>query len=83
MLGDLEAGRLDVTGPYPADFGRSNQTAFLEHLEVLHNGGEGDVQGLSERLRGPRRAAELCHNCSASWISESMEDSAHGGLVKH
>ena len=69
MLGDLQAGGLDVTGAYPADLGRSNQTAFLEQLEVLHNGCAGNVQGPSKVLRRLRRAAELLHNRTSSWIS--------------
>jgi hypothetical protein len=69
MLGDLEARRLDVTGPYPADLARSNQTAFLEHLQMLHNGSERNLQRFSKVARGLRRAAELLHNCTSSWIS--------------
>jgi hypothetical protein len=50
---------------------------------VLHNGCEGNVQGFSKVLGGPRRAAELVHNCASRWISKRMEHSAHRGLVKH
>src|SRR5688572_33261469 len=83
QLGDLQAGGLDATRAHSAHLGRSNQTAFFEHLEVLHNGCEGNVQRFSKVLGGPRRAAELVHNCASSWISKSMEHSAHRGLVKH
>jgi hypothetical protein len=83
MLSDLQSGGLDVTCAYPADLGRSNQTAFFEQLEVLHNGCEGNVQGFSKVLRGLRGAAELLHNCTSSWISKSMEHSVYLRLVKH
>ena len=83
LLGDLQTGGLDVTGAYSTDLRRSNQTALFELLEMLHNGREGNVQRLSEVLRGLRRAAELLHNCPSGGISESMEHSADGGLVKH
>ena len=68
LLGNLQTGRLDVTGAYPTDLGRSNQTAFLEQLEMLHNGCEGNVQGLSKVPCGLRRATELLDNCASSWI---------------
>jgi hypothetical protein len=69
LLGDLQAGGLDVTGAYPADLGRSNQTAFFEQLEVLHNRCERNVQGLSKLRRGLRRATELLHDCPSSRIA--------------
>jgi hypothetical protein len=47
-LGDLQASGLDVTRPHSAHLGRSNQTAFLEQLEVLHHGCDGNVQGFSK-----------------------------------
>ena len=83
LLGDLQTGRLDVTGAYSTDLRRSNETTLFEPLEMLHNGCEGNVQGLREILRGLRRAAELLHDCPSSGISERMEHSADGGLVKH
>jgi hypothetical protein len=83
QLGDLQASGLDVARAHSARLGRSNQAAFFERLEVLHNGCEGNVQGFSKVLGGPRRAAELVHNCASSWISKSMEHSAHRGLVNH
>jgi hypothetical protein len=82
-LRDLQASGLDATHAHSAYLGRSNQTAFFEHLEVLHNGCEGNVQGFSKVLGGSRRAAELVHDCASRWISKSMEHSAHRGLVKH
>ena len=83
MLGDLESGGLDATGAHAADLARSNQTAFFEQLEVLHNGCEGNVQGFSKVLRRLRRATELLHNCTSSWISKSMEHAVYLRLVKH
>jgi hypothetical protein len=83
LLGDLQTGRLDVTGAYATDLGRSNQTTLFEPLEVLHNGSEGNVQRLGEILRGLRPAAKLLDNYASSGIAERMEDSADGGLVKH
>ena len=72
-----------MTGAYSTDLGRSNETTFFEPLEMLHNGCEGNVQGLGEILRGLRRAAELLHDGASRGISERMEHSADGGLVKH
>jgi hypothetical protein len=83
MLGDLQSGGLDATGAHPADLGRSNQTAFFEQLEVLHNGGEGNVQGLSKVLRRLRRATELLHDGTSSWISKRMKHPVYLRLVKH
>jgi hypothetical protein len=82
-LSDLQASGVDVTHAHPAHLGRSNQTAFFERLEVLHNGCEGNVQGFSKVLGGPRRAAEVVHDCASRWISKSVEHPAHRGLVKH
>lgn len=50
---------------------------------MLHDGGEGNVQGFSKVLGGLRRAAELVQDGASSWISKSMEHPAHRGLVKH
>jgi hypothetical protein len=83
LLGGLQTGRFDATGAYSTDLRRSNETTLFEPLEMLHNGCEGNVQGLGEVLRGLRPAAELLHNCPSSGISERMEYSADGGLVKH
>jgi hypothetical protein len=83
LLGDLQAGRLDVTGAYSTDLRRSNETTLFEPLEMLHNGCEGKVQGLGEILRGLRRAAQLLHDCPSSGISQRGEHSADGGFVKH
>lgn len=82
-LGYLQASGLDATRAHAACLGRANQTAFFEHLEVLHNGCERDVQGSSEVLGGPRRSAELVHNCASRGIAERVEHPADGGLVKH
>ncbi len=50
---------------------------------MLHNGCEGNVQGLGEILGGLWRAAELLHDRPSRRIAERMEHSANGGLVKH
>jgi hypothetical protein len=83
QLSDLQASGLDLARAHSTHLGRSNQAAFFERLEVLHDSCEGDVQGFSKILGGPRRAAELFHDCASRWISKCMEHSAHRGLVKH
>jgi hypothetical protein len=69
VLGNLQAGGLDMTSAYPADLGRSNQTAFFEQLEVLHNRCERNLQRLSKLRRGLRRATELLDDCPSSRIA--------------
>src|SRR5215203_4199744 len=83
LRGDVEPGGLDTTGSHAADFLRSDDTAALEHLEVLNHRRKGDAEGLGQVADRRRPAAEVLDEPPPCRVAERMEDLVGRHLVKH
>src|SRR5215475_5114312 len=71
---------LDTAGPYPAELLRAYQAAFFQHLQVLHHGGESDLERLGQARGRNRTLAEPLQNRPARRISQSVKDTIDPGF---
>jgi len=81
-LGDGEAFGFDAAGADPADFFSVDETAFFEDLQVLNDGGEGDLERLGQVRDGDGAFAEFFDDGAAGGIAERVENAVDCGLLR-
>src|SRR5207244_1827846 len=65
--------RLDAAGAHAADLFGAHQAALLEHLQVLDDGGESELQRVRKARHRYRSRAELLQNGAARGIAQGVE----------
>jgi hypothetical protein len=82
LLGDGKAFGFDAAGADAAYFFGVDEAAFFEDLQVLDDGGEGDLERLGQTRDGDGAFAEFFDDGAARGIAESVEDAVDRGLLR-
>ena len=75
----LERFRLDPAGAHAALLLRGDEMAFLKKLHMLHNGGQGHVQGRCDFAYGFRAHSQLLDNGAPRGVGEGLENAVELG----
>ena len=82
FLSDGEAFGLDAAGADAADFFGVDEAAFFEDLQVLDDGGEGDVERFGQMRNGDGAFAQLFNDGAAGGIAEGVKNAIDCGLLR-
>src|SRR3954447_3626327 len=81
--GDAESAGLKATGTHTANLLCADDTAALEHLEMLNDRRQSHVEWLRQVADRCRPVAQLLDQLSSRRVAERVEDLIDCGLVKH
>jgi len=84
QLSAERSGRVDAASTGAAQFARPDQTARLQHVDVLQDGGQRHVQRLTEFAHRRRAAAEPFDHEAPAGIGQRLEHPIQIGRIgKH
>lgn len=83
LIDDVEGVGHQLAGAHATDLFGANQAAAFEHLHVLHDGGEGQLERRGEIADGGGSAREPFDHGASVGFGEGMEDGVEVGRLKH
>src|SRR6185436_12714314 len=72
-----ESHEVELTGPDASHFLGANETAALEHLEVLRHGGQRNIQRSGELAHRRRPSAQLLDHATARGVADGVKHAIH------
>src|SRR5439155_9747477 len=84
LLRLLQRLRRELIGSYPSRLSRPNQTAVLQHVQVLGERRQRHLERLRQLAHRGRTAAQSFKHSPSGWVREGLKDTIErDGLVRH